>query len=121
MDNSTASRIANNSIQQRRLRSMDMRFYWVRDRVQQGRFIIYLKPDTQNRGDFYTKHHPPTHCRLRRKCYIHQEGDTSASQGLSPTVLQGYANLGISLGTRTKHLTTRSRNQNRGLTLSPII
>ena len=33
-DNSTASGIANKSIRQRRSRSMDMRFYWVRDRVQ---------------------------------------------------------------------------------------
>lgn len=120
-DNSTAAGIANNSIRQRRSRSMDMRFYWVRDRVNQGQFVVYWKPGTQNRRDFYTKHHPPTHCRLHRKYYIYQKQDNSASQGLSPTVLQGCANLGISLGTRTKHVTTRSRNQNRGLTLSPII
>ena len=100
---------------------MDMRFYWVRDRVNQGQFVIYWKPGTHNRGDFYTKHHPPTHCKLHRNYYIHNEQDNSASQGLSPTVLEGCANLGISLGIRTKHVTTRSKNQNRGLTLSPII
>ena len=33
-DNSTASGIAKKSIRQRRAGSMDMRFYWVRDRVQ---------------------------------------------------------------------------------------
>ncbi len=37
---------------QRRSRSIDMRSYWVRDRVQQGQFIIYWKPGTENRGGF---------------------------------------------------------------------
>ena len=40
-DNSTADGIANRSIIQRKTRSMDMRFYWVRDRVSQRMFLIY--------------------------------------------------------------------------------
>ena len=119
-DNSTAAGIANKTIRQRRSRSMDMRFYWVRDRVQQGQFIIYWRPGTENRGDFYTKHHPPTHCRLHRKHYVH-EWKERAAQKLSTGILQGCANLGISLGTRALDLTTRSRAQNTGLTLSPAI
>ena len=119
-DNSTASGIANKTLRQRKPRSMDMRFYWVRDRVQQGQFIIYWKPGTENRGDFYTKHHPPTHCRLHRKYYLHHR-DANSAQGLSPDILQGCANLGISLGTRVQCLTTRSKTQNTGLTLSPSI
>eukprot|EP00957_Ditylum_brightwellii_P072206 5489128-Ditylum_brightwellii.AAC.1 len=43
-DNSTASGIANSSIKQRRSRAIDMRFYWVKDRVQQGQFFIFWKP-----------------------------------------------------------------------------
>ena len=108
IDNFTASGIANKSIQQRRSRSMDMRFYWVRDRVQQGQFIIYWGPGKDNRGDLYTKHHPTKHCRLHRRV---------ASQGISPDVLQGCANLGINLGTRSQYVTTRSGNQNTGLTM----
>ena len=107
-DNSTASGIANKSIQQCRLRSMDMRFYWVRDRVQQGQFIIYWGPGKDNRGDLYTKHHPPTYCRLHRRV---------ASRGIIHGVLQRCANLGINLGTRNQSLTTRSGNQNTGLTM----
>ena len=60
-DNSTASDITNNTIRQRRSRSMDMRFYWVRDRVQQGQLIGYWEPVAENKDDFNTKHHPPTH------------------------------------------------------------
>ena len=36
IDFSTASGIVNKIIRQRRSRSMDMRFHWDRDRVQQG-------------------------------------------------------------------------------------
>ena len=98
---------------------MDMRFYWVRDRVQQGQFIIYWKPGTDNKGDFYTKHHSPTHCRLHRKFYVYDKHDTT--EGHRPGILQGCANLVINLGTRTQDLTTRSRTQNTGLTISTVI
>ena len=119
-DNSTAAGIVNKSIRQRRSRSMDMRFYWVRDRVQQGQFIIYWKPGSENRGEFYTKHHSPTHCRLHRKYYVHDK-EHGTAEGYRPDILQGCANLGISLGTRAQDLTTRSRTQNTGLTISTVI
>jgi hypothetical protein len=35
-DNSTASGIANKSVKQKRSKAMDIRFYWIRDRVQQN-------------------------------------------------------------------------------------
>jgi hypothetical protein len=40
-DNSTAAGIANDTVKQRRSKAIDMRFYWVRDRVQNGQFVIY--------------------------------------------------------------------------------
>eukprot|EP00957_Ditylum_brightwellii_P049420 3749525-Ditylum_brightwellii.AAC.1 len=40
-DNSTASGIVNSSIKQHRSKAIDMRFYWVKDRVQQGQFFIF--------------------------------------------------------------------------------
>ena len=115
-DNSTAAGITNNTIRQRRSRSMDMRFYWVRDRVQQGQLIVYWGPGKDNLGDFYTKHHPPTHCRLHRKFHVHQQAGNN-----SRAVLQGCANLGINLGTRDKGLTTRLNIQNPRLRLSQTI
>jgi hypothetical protein len=38
---------------------MDMRFYWVKDRVEQDQFIVGWAPgDDTNMGDYYlTKHH----------------------------------------------------------------
>jgi hypothetical protein len=36
---------------------MDMRFYWIKDRVKQGQFKTYWGPGFQNLADYFTKHH----------------------------------------------------------------
>ncbi|KAI2490331.1 hypothetical protein MHU86_24250 [Fragilaria crotonensis] len=41
-DNACASGICNDTVKQRRSKAMDMRFYWIRDRVQQGHFFRTL-------------------------------------------------------------------------------
>ena len=61
VDNSTTSGFANRQIKQRRSRSMDMRFYWIQDRVDQNQFHIYWRPGPTNYADYHTKHHPPAH------------------------------------------------------------
>jgi hypothetical protein len=60
-DNSTACGIANDTIKQQRSQAIDMRFYWVRDPVQQGQFQIYWGPGKLNLANYYTKHHAATH------------------------------------------------------------
>jgi hypothetical protein len=50
---------------------MDMRFYWIRDRVRQGQFHVYWKPGKQNKADYFTKHHPITHHRAIRSTYLY--------------------------------------------------
>jgi Reverse transcriptase (RNA-dependent DNA polymerase) len=60
-DNSTACGIADDNIKQQRSRSIDMRFYWVRDRKQQGHFDIVWKPGKGNLADYYSKHHSAAH------------------------------------------------------------
>jgi hypothetical protein len=57
-DNSTACGIANDNIKQQRSRAIDMWFYWVRDRVNQGQFHIYWGPGKLNLADYYSKHTP---------------------------------------------------------------
>jgi hypothetical protein len=50
---------------------MDMRFYWLRDRVQQGQSIVYWKPGKTktNKADYFTKHHATKHHReIRYTC-----------------------------------------------------
>ena len=40
-DNSTATGIINNNIKQKRLKVIDMRFYWIQERERQGMFNVY--------------------------------------------------------------------------------
>jgi hypothetical protein len=60
-DNTTATGYSNGTIKQKRTRAMDMRFYWIKDRVKQGQFQIYWGPGFQNLADYFTKHHSPAH------------------------------------------------------------
>ena len=70
-DNSCAEGIANDTVKQRRSKAIDMRFYWVKDRVKQGQFYIYWKRGQDNLGDCCTKHHPASHHREMRRIFLH--------------------------------------------------
>ena len=72
-DNSCAEGIVNDTVKQCRSKAIDMRFYWVRDRVRQNQFKIYWKRGQDNYADYYTKHHPPSHHQKMRPLYLHQE------------------------------------------------
>jgi hypothetical protein len=71
-DNAVSSGIANDTVKQRRSRAIDMRFYWIRDRVKQGQFRIHWKPGKRNLADYFTKHHPPGHHQAMRPIYLHE-------------------------------------------------
>jgi hypothetical protein len=76
-DNSTASGIANDTVKQKRSKAIDMRFYWIRDRVRQGQFHIYWKRGILNRADYFTKHHPASHHQQIRSSYLYSPDDPS--------------------------------------------
>jgi Reverse transcriptase (RNA-dependent DNA polymerase) len=71
-DNECALGIANDTVKQRRSKAIDMRFYWIKDRVAQGQFTIYWKRGVDNLADYFTKHHPPAHHQRMRPRYIQQ-------------------------------------------------
>jgi hypothetical protein len=54
-DNTCAVGIANDTCKIKRLKAIDMRFHWVRDRVRQKHFVITWKPGNVNLADFFTK------------------------------------------------------------------
>ena len=70
-DNACAAGICNDSVKQRRSKAMDMRFYWVRDRVRTGPFRVHWRPGQDNLADYFTKHHSPAHHRSSRATYLH--------------------------------------------------
>jgi hypothetical protein len=70
MDNSCAAGIANDTVKQRRSKAIDMRFYWFKDRIRNGEFLIYWARGKDNLADYFTKHHPPSHPCLMRSRYL---------------------------------------------------
>ena len=78
-DNSTAVGLANGTIRQRKSKAMDMRFYWVQDRVKQGQFLVYWNKGSTNRGDYFTKHHPTSHHVKMRPTYLHVAANASTT------------------------------------------
>jgi hypothetical protein len=60
-DNEVAVGLAHNTVKQRRSKAIDMRFYWIRDRIQQGHFLVYWRPGSENDADYFSKHHPAKH------------------------------------------------------------
>ena len=70
-DNLTAVNVVNKVSAQRRSKAIDMRFHWIRDRVEQGHFNIFWLPGTSNLADFFTKIHSPSHHINMRAHYVH--------------------------------------------------
>jgi hypothetical protein len=76
-DNSTACSIANDNIKQQRSHAIDMRFYWIHNRVHQNQFNIYWAPGKLNLADYYTKHHSAAHHQQIRKLYLHESATSN--------------------------------------------
>ena len=101
-DNKCAVGIVNDTVKQRRSKAMDMRFYWVKDRVAQGHYHVHWRKGADNLADYFTKHHSPSHHRLMRSRYLldlHRQvslqgcvdPQCGAPSGLPPSGLpQGY-------------------------------
>ena len=62
VDNSTAAGFVNKNITQKRSKSWDMRFHWLRDKETLKNIQVYWEPGINNDGDYFTKTHTtPTH------------------------------------------------------------
>ena len=71
VDNETAIGSLKSTMKQKRSKAIHMRFYWVRDRVDQNQFMIYWRPGSNNVGDYVSKHHSPAHHQsMRPKHFI---------------------------------------------------
>jgi hypothetical protein len=54
-DNEFAIGLATDTIKQKKSKSIDMRFHWLRDRIRQGQFTITHLKGSLNLADFFTK------------------------------------------------------------------
>ena len=57
-------------MQSRKYRAIDMRFYWVRDRIRQNHFHIFREEGKKNLADYVTKHHSIWHHIAMRPRYV---------------------------------------------------
>jgi hypothetical protein len=80
-DNATAVGIANNTIKRQRSRSMEMRFFWVGDKVAQGMYALHWYPGQENLADYQSKHHIGSHHVAVRPWYLHMP---QSPPGLTP-------------------------------------
>ena len=77
-DNSVSRGILNQTVKQRRSKAIDMRFYWLQDRIKEGQFIIKWIPGACNLADYTSKHHSASHHREQRPLRLHEPGSVQA-------------------------------------------
>ena len=70
-DNNTASGIATDAVKQKWSKAIDMHFYWICDRVRQGKFQIYWSKGQTNCADYFSKHHPASHHQAICSTYLY--------------------------------------------------
>ena len=50
---------------------MEMRFYWICDRIDQAQFRVYFQRGGLNLSDYNSKHYPPAHHIQMQPQYLH--------------------------------------------------
>jgi hypothetical protein len=80
-DNSTDFGILNETIKQKRSKSMDMRYHWLTDRVHQKKFNVYWRPGKDNLWDYHTKHHSAQHHKDMHPLILHQANSLNVLRG----------------------------------------
>jgi hypothetical protein len=89
-DNATAVGIANNSIKRQRSRSMEMRFFWIGDRVAQEMYHLQWHPGQENLADYQSKHHVGSHHVSVRPWYLHMANSPRVlPRAVRPSTLKG--------------------------------
>jgi hypothetical protein len=72
-DNQCAVGIANRSVKQKRSKSINMRYHWIRDQVDLEAITIQWEPGATNLADFFTKNHPTKHHATMRNIFVHDK------------------------------------------------
>jgi hypothetical protein len=120
-NNSTTCGIANSNIKQQRSQAIDMRFYWVSDRQQQGHFNIFWAPGSDNLADYFTKHFPTRHHQAMRPIYVHSKDHGTDLQVIANALLilqrcvkpasgKAQANPNAMVNSQDKHTSTQANN-----------
>ncbi len=71
-NNASAVGIGNDTIKHQRLRSMEMQYFWVGDKVAQGMYTLSWHPGQENLANYQSKHHIGLHHQAVRPWYLNQ-------------------------------------------------
>ena len=89
-DNATAIGIANNTVKRQQARAMEMRFFWVGDKVAQDMYDLTWHPGQENLADYQSKHHAGSHHVKVRPYYIHMDNSPRLlPRAMRPSTLKG--------------------------------
>jgi hypothetical protein len=69
-DNKVSHGLLRNTMKPRKSKSMDMRYFWIRDHINREIVNLIWLPGNINKADYVTKHHPPSHHRNIRPTYL---------------------------------------------------
>jgi hypothetical protein len=95
-DNATAVGIATGKCKIKRSKPMDMRWHWIRDRVQQGQFSVHWISGAQNLADFFTKSLP-----------VHKHREFAPLLAFAPPTMLSLATVMNSRASRALHWRTK--------------
>jgi hypothetical protein len=68
-DNTTTVGVVNKTLVSNKLKSMDLRYHWLRCRAAQKHIHFYWDKGSHNWGDYRTKHHPPIYHESKRPLF----------------------------------------------------
>ena len=89
-NNATAVGISNNTVKRQRARAMDMRFFWVADKVAQDIYHLMWHPGQENLADYQSKAHAGAHHVNVRPYYLHMGNSPRfLPRALRPSTLKG--------------------------------
>ncbi len=72
-NNPTAIGIANNTVKRQRSQSMEVRYFWVCDKVAQDVYDLRWHPGQENLADYQSKHHIGVHHQAVCPWYLYEE------------------------------------------------
>jgi hypothetical protein len=89
-NNATAIGITNNTVKRQRLQSMEMRYFWVCDKMAQDAYSVKWHPGQENLADYQSKHHlGPCHQAIRPWYQQEEHSPLVLPQAAPPSTLKG--------------------------------
>jgi hypothetical protein len=89
-NNAIAVSIANNTVKRKRSCSMEMRYFWVWDKVAQDAYDVKWHSDQENLADYQSKYHVRAHHQAACPWYLHEKNSPLVLPwAIRPSTLKG--------------------------------